>query len=157
MRLATHKGVITGAVAIALAIAAPAASARFELNRRPTRSDQATSASPPVRPNPGEQTAHAGGSRARLSSRTLRPPDLAALDRAQVREAKALVANLVRPTRSGNATPGPAVFAAPSLGTASGGFDWGDGAIGAGVAGLIVLLLAAGHLAVRQRRHPRHP
>ena len=153
MRLATHKGVITGAVAIALAIAAPPAWAGFAQNHGTSASGQSSSASPPVRPNPNEQTAHTGASRVRLSSRRLRPPDLAALDRAQAREAKALAANLASPTRSGDA-PGPAVFAAPSLETASGGFDWGDGAIGAGVAGLIVLLLTAAHLAVRQRKHP---
>ena len=72
--------------------------------------------------------------RAPLGSRTLGPPDLAALDHEQAREAKALAANLATPgsLRSG---ADPAAVVAPSLRIASGGFDWGDGAIGAGVAG----------------------
>jgi len=156
MRPAVNTTAVSSAIAIAFAIAAPAASARFELNPRPTGSGQAISATALVRPHPDQQPALTRAARARLSLRTLRVPDLVALDRAQARQAKALVANLAQPIRSGNA-PGPATIAAPSLGTASGSFDWGDGAIGAGVAGLIVLLLAAGHFAVRQRRHPRHP
>ncbi len=156
MRLAVHPTAVSSAVAIALAIAAPAASAGLELNHGPNLSSQATSATASVRSHPDDQTALPRGVRVPQSSRGLRPSDLAALDRAQAREEKALAANLAPPTRFANA-PRPATIAAPSLPVASGSFDWGDGAIGAGVAGLIVLLLTAGHRAVRQRRRPATP
>lgn len=155
MRLAVHPTAVSSAVVIALAIAAPAASAGLELKHGPTGSGQSTSATASVRSHPDQQPALTRGVRVPLSSRGLGPPDLAALDRAQAREAKVLVANLAHPPRSANA-PRPATIATPSLGTASGSFDWGDGAIGAGVAGLIVLLLITGQRAVRQRRRPRH-
>jgi hypothetical protein len=155
MRLAVHPTAVSSAVAIALAVAAPAASARLELNPGPNFSSQSTSGTASVR-HPDEQPALPRGVRVPLSSRGPQPADLAALDRAQAREAKILAANLAHPTRSGNA-PRPAAVAAPSLGIAGGGFDWGDGAIGAGVAGLIVLLLTAAHRAIRQRRRPATP
>jgi hypothetical protein len=41
-------------------------------------------------------------------------------------------------------------------GPASGGFDYGDAAIGAGFAVAIIALIAAGGLAVRRRRHPEY-
>ncbi len=155
MRLAVRPTAVSSAVAIALAIAAPAASARFELNPRPTGSGQSTTATALVRPLPDEQPALTRRVRAPLGSRRLGPPELAALDHAQAREAKALAANLAHPARFGQA-PSAATVVAPSLRIASGGFDWGDGAIGAGITGAIVLLIAAGTLAARQRRHPQH-
>jgi hypothetical protein len=156
MRLAVHPTAVSSAVAIALAIAAPAASAGLELNPGPNLSSQATSATASVRSHPDEQPELTRGVRVPPSPRGLGPPDLAALDRVQAREAKVLAANLAHPTRSANA-PRPATIAAPSLPAASDSFNWGDGAIGAGAAGLIVLLLTAGHRAMRQRRRPATP
>ena len=54
--------------------------------------------------------------------------------------------------------PRPRVAApAVTLKAPSNGFDWGDAAIGAGIAAAVALLITAGTLAVRQRSQPRHP
>jgi hypothetical protein len=40
---------------------------------------------------------------------------------------------------------------------ASNGFDYGDAALGAGIAGALALLMTAGNHTMRRRTHVRHP
>jgi hypothetical protein len=46
--------------------------------------------------------------------------------------------------------------ASPEL-APTGGFDYGDAAIGAGITATIAVLITGGSLAARQRSQPRHP
>jgi hypothetical protein len=151
MRLTTPSIVATSVVAITLAIAAPQAVARFELNPSSPGSHQAADTGQLVRPNPDQQPSQGGGSRARPT----RGAQLAALNHARAQDTRASASNPVGHAGSGHAARLPS-GAAPRIGIASGGFDWGDGAIGAGTAAAIALLLFTGILAVRQRSRLRH-
>jgi hypothetical protein len=53
-------------------------------------------------------------------------------------------------------TAHPSAVAPPTLTAPGTSFDWGDAAIGAGIAIAVALLIAGSTLAVRQRRQPRH-
>ena len=55
------------------------------------------------------------------------------------------------------ARPAPSQPAiAPPISAASGGFDYGDAAIGGGVSAGVALLIAGGTLALRRRGQPQH-
>jgi hypothetical protein len=151
MRLTIPSIVATSVLAITLAIAAPQAVARLELNPSSPGSHQAADTGQLVRPNPDQQPSQGGGSRARPT----RGAQLTALNRTRAQDTRASASNPAARGGSGHATR-LASGAAPSIGIASGGFDWGDGAIGAGTAAAIALLLFTGILAVRQRSRLRH-
>jgi hypothetical protein len=51
----------------------------------------------------------------------------------------------------------PPPDATPTSGTTSDGFDYGDAAVGAGIAGGLVLLTVPGGLTVRRRTQLQHP
>ena len=55
------------------------------------------------------------------------------------------------------ATTDRPIAAAQTLKAPSSDFDWGDAAIGAGIAAAIALLITAGAQVVRQRSQLRHP
>ncbi len=138
-----HRRAITiAAVALAVtAIAAPAASARFDLGTQQQSSGPHTQTVPVAPP-------------------TLAPANAAlaaAIERAKL---QALVNHVPPMGRTSNAdTNAYATVTHPNPATpsGSGGFDWSVAAIGAAIAAVIVLLITASTLAARQRRQPRHP
>jgi hypothetical protein len=148
-------GIATCVGAIA-AIAGPMASARPDLKPLPTVNVSATTArATVVKPNPDQQAARTatgvppGLSRSQAS-------ELAAIDRAKA----ASLANDVPPKgpySTAALTTAATPLAAPTLKAPGSGFDWGDAALGAGVAAAIGLLIAAASVAVRHRTEPRHP
>ena len=170
MRLAVRSTVIASALAIAT-IAAPAASARYDLGPQqlnegnpaaayaiPVAGPQAqtTGPRPVVRPNPDQQATPSGSSVAPILHRA-QASQIAATERAK----EQALANHVPPNgRQSNADVNAAVhpIAAPAatLKAPDSGFDWGDAAIGAGIILTIALLITAGGFAVRQRSQPRH-
>ena len=54
-----------------------------------------------------------------------------------------------------NSNPVPA--ATPTSGAPTNGFDYGDAALGAGIAGGVALMIGAGTLGARRRSQLRHP
>lgn len=165
MRLAVRSTVVASALAIA-AIAAPAASARFDLGPQQRPYDvnpsagyaipvappqaQPTGPSPEVHPDPDQQ--------ATPSSHPPTPAQLAAIERLK----EQALANHVPPNgRHSNADVNtrahPVAAPAPTLKTPDNGFHWGDAAIGAGIIATLALLITAGGIAVRQRSQPGHP
>ena len=169
MRLAVRSTVVASALAIAV-IAAPAASARFDLGPQqraydvnpstgyavPVAPPQAQPAgpSPEVHPNPDQQATHSGAGVPPVSHLT-RPQQLAAI--ARLKE-QALLNHVPPYGRQSNvdANTRPVAAPAPTLKAPDNGFDWGDAAIGAGITLTLALLITAGSLAVRQRSQPRH-
>ena len=171
MRLAVRSTVIASALAIA-AIAAPAASARYDLGPQQRLNEgnpsaayaipvsppqaQTTGPSPEVHPNPDQQVTPSGSSVAPILHRS-RASQLAATERAK----EQALANHVPPNgRQSNADvnteANPIAAPAPTLKAPDNGLDWGDVAIGAGIILTIALLITAGGFAVRQRSQPRH-
>lgn len=168
-------GIVVMALA-ATAIAAPTASARFDLGLQQQRSvlpiasvlrvgtaqAQRTSATNVVHPNPDQQVQPRSN-----SVPPILPPgrgsDLAATRRAEAQQAEALSHTPPRTAHYsgaelsayGNAVH-PIGVSTPKLGTPSDGFDWGDAAIGAGIAAAIGLLLTGGTLAIRRRSQLAH-
>jgi hypothetical protein len=151
-------GIAAGVLAIA-AIAVPVASARPNLEPLPTVHVSATTAhATVVKPNPDQQAPQTaqtatgvppGLSRSQAS-------EIAALDRAKARS----LANHPSPTgpySTAALTTAATPVASPTLTAPGSGFDWGDAAVGAGVAAAIGLLIAAASVAVRHRTEPRHP
>jgi len=139
MRLTARSTIIASALAIA-AIAAPAASARFDLGTPPpswTPQEQTVPVEPPILP-------------------PAKPSQFAAIERAK----EQALANHAPPNGrySSADTNAYATPTQPNPATPSGsGFDASDAAIGAAIAAVIVLLITASTLAVRQRRQPHHP
>src|SRR5437763_15563556 len=127
----------TLALTLALgAVAAPVASARFDLNPPPAR--QTASVSSPVSPNPDQQTVVTAGSRAVQSPGARVARDLAARDAA------------ARATPVVSSPPAQIVkISQPS------GFGWGDAGIGAGAMLGLVLVLLGSTLYVTHRRTAR--
>ena len=171
MRLAVRSTVIASALAIAT-IAAPAASARFDLGPQQRLHDvnpsvayavpvsppqaQTTGTRPEVHPNPDQQATQSGSGVPQIPHR-VRASQLAATERAK----EQALANHVPPNgRYSNAevntTAHPIAALAPTLKAPDNGFDWGDAAIGAGIIATLALLITAGSFAVRQRSQPRH-
>ena len=172
MRLAVRSTVVASALAIA-AIAAPAASARFDLGPQQRPYDvnpsagyvipvappqaQPTGPSPEVHPNPDQQATQSGPGQPPISHSPT-PAQLAAIERLK----EQALANHVPPNgRQSNADVNtrahPVAAPAPTLKAPDNGFDWGDAAIGAGIVATLVLLITAGSVAVRQRSEPGHP
>jgi len=58
---------------------------------------------------------------------------------------------------SSHTNDSPAPVQAPASSTPNNGFDYGDAAIGAGIAGGVALLITGGTLGVRRRGQLRHP
>jgi hypothetical protein len=134
--------IIALALAIA-AIAAPAASARFDLEPAHGQSTQ-TQQTAPVPP----------------ILHRVQGSQLAAANRAK----EQALANHVPPNGrystadlNGYATVTAPAVKAPALSAPGNGFDWGDAAVGAGITAAIALMITAGSLAVRQRSQPDHP
>ena len=150
MRFPVSSALVTSAAAIALAIAAPPALARFDLTPSPAPSSQTTSAGPSVRPNPDEQTAQTGVAQPRLIPRPAAISQLAALDRAQAQDAKPLASNLQQETHTSN-TARPTSVSVTRIPAPSGGFDWGAAGIGAAAAVGVMLAGIASTLLVRRR------
>jgi hypothetical protein len=161
---------------VATAIAAPAASARFDLGLQQQRSvlpvstalrvgvahAQSTSATNAVQPNPDQQGQPRSGSVPPVLP-PARGSDLAATRRAEALQAQALSHSSPRTARYSGAELGaygnavhPTGVSTPRIGTPSDGFDWGDAAIGAGIAAAIGLLLTGGTLAIRRRSQLAH-
>jgi hypothetical protein len=157
MMFKASKRTLTAAAVIAAATPASSAHARSYLNPSPRGVTivlgQAQSASPVVRSNPDQQmpptsdfgqvpagratglglAARGGHARSGESRRAQAPGSvagLAALNHEQAQAAKALASNLVGQNHPAGASR-PTAIRAPVVGTTDGGFDWGDGAIGA--------------------------
>ena len=163
MQLAARSTAIVGILASA-AIAAPAASAQFNLE--PGAAAQVHSATagprPEVHPNPDEQ-----GASARLVGppilRPARASELETINRAKAQQERALSYGPPATARYSNAdtnayatTARPVAVTAPTVNTPGDGFDYGDAGIGAGISAAIVLLITAGTLTVRRRSEPQH-
>jgi hypothetical protein len=161
------KRTLTAAAVIVAASPASAAHAGFDLNPSPRGVaivlGQGQSAGPVVRSNPDQQmpptsdsgpvpvgratglapAARAGHAQSGESPRAQAPgavAGIAALNREQAVAEKALASNLVGQNHAGGASHLTAIRP-PVVATTGGGFDWGDGAIGA----LVVLgVMAAG-------------
>jgi hypothetical protein len=148
-------GIAASVLAIA-AMAAPLASARPDLEPQPAIPGSTTTAhAAVVRPNPDQQAAQTATGVPPSLSRS-QASELAAIDRAKA----ASLANDVPPQGAYSTaalTTAATPLAAPTLKAPSSGFDWGDAALGAGVAAAIGLLIAAASVAVRHRTEPRHP
>jgi hypothetical protein len=172
MRLAVRSTVVASALAIA-AIAAPAASARFDLGPQQRPSDvnpsmgyavpvappqaQTAGPSPEVHPNPDQQATQSGAGNPPISHLS-RPERIAAIERLK----ELVLLNHVPPNGRDsnadlNATAHPIAAPAPTLKAPDNGFDWGDAAIGAGITLTLALLITVGSFAVRQRSQPRYP
>lgn len=152
IKLAACSALVTGAIAITIALSAPLAAAGYALNPSPPVSTQTTSASPPVRPNPDQQTAESGSPAA-----SNRPParDSKPAQHTPARTALGVPYTSSHPASSRSTTRQTAATA-PSIHAANSGFDWTDGAIGAGIAATIALLIALGTRTVHYRSPPRH-
>jgi hypothetical protein len=140
MRLAARSTMIAGVLSIA-AIGAPAASAGV---------------------GPGPPTAAQAGPVAPPILRVARASELAAINRAETQERAAGSYSPPAGARYSSAeTDAYAWFAHPVAASASTvkapgeGFDYGAAAVGAGLAVAIIVLIAAGGLAVRRRRQPQ--
>ena len=172
MRLAARSTIVASALAIA-AIAAPAASARFDLGpqQRPYDGNpsagyaipvappqaQPTGPSAKVHPNPDQQATQSASGRPSISHPPT-PAQIAAIERLKE---QALVNHVPPNGRQSNADVNtrahPVAAPAPTLKAPDNGFDWGDAAIGAGIVATLALLITAGSVAVRQRSEPGHP
>jgi hypothetical protein len=170
MRLAVRSTVVASALAIA-AIAAPAASARFDLGPQQRPYDvnpstgyavpvappqaQTTGPSPEVHSNPDQQATQSGPGVPPMSHPAT-PAQLAAIERLKE---QALVNHVPPNGRHSNADVNtrahPVAAPASTLKAPDNGFDWGDAAIGAGITATLVLLITAGSVAGRQRSQPR--
>ena len=172
MRLAVRSTVIASALAIA-AIAAPAASARFDLGpqHQPYDANPSTGYAIPVAPPQAQTTGprpevHPNSDQQATQTGPAVPP---ILHRSEVSQRAAIerlkeqaLVNHVPPNRrysnaDVNATNHPVAAPAPTLRAPDNGFDWGDAVIGAGITATIALLIAGGSFAMRQRSQPRHP
>jgi hypothetical protein len=167
------RAVRTIAVALAVtAIAAPTALARPDVHPpqrlqvnpstgfatpAPTTRGQTAGPRPEVHANPDQQLPQTAPLAPTLGAP--RASDLAAINRAQAREARAssyTPPSTARYSSSDLIGVHPTAVSAPTLGTPSAGFQWGDASIGAGVSAALVLLVTAGTLAVRRRSQPTH-
>jgi hypothetical protein len=141
MRLTSRSGLIVTAATIG-AICAPTASARVSLE-------------------PG-QSAHID----RGVSPVLQPPrpsELRAIQRAEAQKARRLAYELPATAPYSNAewnayasAAHPVASSPPVTGAPSNAFDYSDAAVGAGIAGGIVLLITAGNVTVRRRSRLHH-
>jgi hypothetical protein len=167
MRLAARSTIIASALAVA-AFTAQAASAQFDLAPSGAPSGRAQTqpagVSPEVHASPNQQTVHPGDAGTPPILRRAHASELPAIDQAQAREARALSYSPSATARYSSADTDayataarPAAVTAPTVGTPSNGFDYGDAAIGAGITAALALLITAGTLTVRQRRQLRHP
>jgi hypothetical protein len=178
MRLAARSTVIASALAV-VAITAQAAPARFDLEPQqqvyvnpstgyatpvPTPQSQPTAPRPEVHSNLNQQTDQAGDAGMPPILQRAPASELAAINRAQTRKARALSYSPSATARHSSAdtdayakTDRSAAVTGPTVETPSNGFDYGDAAIGAGITAAIALLITAGTLTVRQRRQLRHP
>jgi len=162
MRLAARSTAIASALAIT-AIGAPAASARFDPAPIGTAQSQTTTSAPVVRSNPDQQTAQSGPAAPPIL-RPARGSEQAALNRAQAAEARASSSGLPPTARYSSAdlnayasTVHPVAATTPTVKAPSDGFHYDDAGIGAGITAAMLLLIAAGTVAVRERSQPRHP
>jgi hypothetical protein len=96
--------------------------------------------------------------------RPARRSELLAINAAQAREAQRFSYNLPPTARYSKAemnayasAGNPVRVSGSTAGAPGDGFDYGDAAVGVGIAGGVALLLTAGTLGVRRRAHPRHP
>jgi hypothetical protein len=177
MSLASRSRLIAATLTIG-AIAAPAASARFDLEPHqrlyvnpstgyatpvPLLHNQVTGPRPEVHANPDQQTPQTSRGAPPIL-RPARPSDLPAINRAQEQEAQRRSYTLPRTARYSNAEMNayasavhPVAVSTPVSDVPSNAFDYGAAAIGAGITGAIVLLITAGTLTIRRRSQPRHP
>jgi uncharacterized protein (TIGR03382 family) len=164
MRLATPSRIIAIALVL-VASAAPAASARFNLEpagAQTTRADnQAMSNRPAVRANPDEQTTPSSAVIPPIL-RAARASELQAINRVNVNDAAALsyspppTARYSLAETNAHAQAGqPVAPTASIVKPTSSGFDYGDAAIGAAITAALALLITAGALAMRRRSQPQ--
>jgi hypothetical protein len=162
MRLATRSTVIAAALT-AMAIASPVAFARPAPDGPGTALAVTAIGAPTAsgRLDLGTQQQSSGPHTQTVPVATPTLPRAKAALAAAIERAKLqALDNHVPPMgRTSNAdTNAYATVTHPNPATPSGsGFDWSDAAIGAAIAAVIVLLITASTLAVRQRRQPRHP
>ncbi len=133
MRLVALRTVVTSVATIALAIATPTALARFTQDPS-TGGLQAVTTTAPVRANPDQQLPDTARSPAAVVSPVRANPD--------------------QQFRARGASP--VAVSAPATAAAS-GFNWSDGAIGAGIAMTIAAIIWGCVFAVRRRSHLHHP
>jgi hypothetical protein len=164
MRLAQRTTFVSIAFAVA-AIAAPAASAQFDLAPAGAQSgraeSQTTSTTPTVRANPDQQVMPAS----QVGPPTLQSATASQLPEVHRQQAAASHALAYKPTQSkpyssaglngyvsSPTNGGPAVV---HITTHNNPFDWGDAAIGAAGGIVISLLIVGGAVVVTQRRQPK--
>lgn len=158
--LKTAVGVGLTITAMGLMITAIAASAASAQPPQHVVVDPSTGFATQVRPSHDQQTTHDGVGIPPILHR-VDSSKLAATNRAKTRAFAYHVSPTARYSSTDvNAyapTSHPVGVAEPALKAPSSGFDWGDAAIGAGVAAAIALLVTGAGLVMRQRSQPRVP
>ncbi|MGZ4307106.1 MAG: hypothetical protein ACXVFQ_22610 [Solirubrobacteraceae bacterium] len=160
MRLAARNTIVAGALAAA-AIAAPAASARFNLEPGSTGPTQTTATAAAVLPNPDQQA----GQVTRVGPPALHAvpgSQIGALHRAETASAHRFAYQPSPSARYSSAglnghvsSPTGGIPAVVHVTTHSNPFDWGDAAIGAAGGLVISLLIVGGAVLASQRRAPQ--
>lgn len=170
MRLAVRSTVIASALAIAT-IAAPAASARFDLGPQqrlndvnpstahaiPVATPQTTGPRPEVHPNPDQQVAGHGVPIPPILGKT-QAAEQAAIDRLKAQHyTDKLPVHAAYSAAALNGSGHPVSVQAPKSPSANpdNGFDWGDAAIGAAAGLALTLLVGGGALMLSRRRSPQ--
>lgn len=161
MSLASRSRLVAAVLMIG-AIAAPAASAQFNVAPGGTPSATAqgrtTAGAPVAHPNPDQQTAENLPGAPPILPR-VPASEQAAIDRAQTAEAQALSYSPPPTARYSSAEFNayarpvhPVAATTPTVNAPSGGFDWGDAGIGAAGGLALSMLGLGGALVVSQRR-----
>jgi hypothetical protein len=142
IRMRRRTIAIAASVLATAAMTGPVASARPQLEPQPAIPASTTTAhAAVVRPNPDQQAARTATGVPPVLSRS-HASEVAALDRVKARN----LAHHLSPTgpySTAALTTAATPLAAPTLEAPGNGFDWGDAAVGAGVAAAIGLLIAA--------------
>ena len=160
MRLVARSTVVAGALAV-LAIAAPAASARLNLEPSSGAPRQTAITTVAVRPNPDEQTAHA----TRVGPPILHRARLSDVAMLNYQEEAANHATAYTPPPSARYSSAglngyvsaPSIHRTVHITTHSNPFQWGDAAIGALGGFALSLLILGGALVITQRRGAQVP
>jgi hypothetical protein len=157
MRLAARSTLVVGALATA-AIAASAASARFDPEPASTGLPQTTATAPNVGPNPDNRVGEVGPPSVRSATGPQMPE-------AHRQQAAASHASAYKPSQSARYSsaglngyahsPTNGAPASVHVTTHDSSFDWGDAAIGAAAGLVITLLIVSGAVVVAQRRQPK--
>jgi hypothetical protein len=172
MRLAPRSTVIASALAIA-AIAAPAASARFDLGPQQGPNNvipstayavpvtpplaETTGPRPEVRPNPDQQVLGHGVPIPPMLGKT-KAEEQAAIARLKAQHwTSKLPVNAAYTAKAHNGSGHPVSVQAPKSPSSNpdNGFDWGDAAIGAAAGLALTLLIGGSTLMLSRRRSPQ--